>query len=566
MDNPFCKKEFPNVHDGHNYALDIIDGKIPANIWIIAACKRYVNDLRRIEEDEDCPFYFLPEKAEKFLKRVQNFKHAVGHWDNPKIIYEPWQKFAWMNIKGFHAHYSKEVRFRSIHLDVARGNAKSTMASQCTLVDLCCDRPNGNRIYCAATSRTQAGEVLEGAMIMARKNKSYLRKYNVDVMANDILHRASNSFVKSISAEANNADGKIGKLVVTDELHAMQRKLYETLVSGQSKRRDSQIISITTAGYKNDGIGASQRAYAKKVALGEVDDDTFFSLVFCIDDDDDPFAGPEVWIKANPNFGVSVDPVNFEAQAKKAMVNPEDKNGFMIKHLNLYMDSLNQFYEPNKWAALFDEDLKIEQFHGEKCYLAIDIATTTDLCSACLVFYKNGKYYPFWRSFVPEDVTKEVKKQMYKKFIEEGDLETMNGEVIDLQKFYDIILEWVKPFKVEAVHCDPWNASEMMIKFRKDGYEVIDFRMNTGNFSEPMKKIQTAIKLKEVAHNTKGLLYWTLGNVVARYDAADNVYPRKEHEDLKIDTIVAFIMAIAGWINEEEEEELAWEERGLISF
>lgn len=560
----FNNKKYPNVAKGHQYALDIVDKKIPANKWILGACERYLNDIKRIKEDKECPFYFLPEKAERFLRIVQKMHHAVGDWKTPLIIYEPWQCFVWMNVKGFYAHYSEMVRFRTIHLDVSRGNAKSTMASQASLYDLCCDEPNGNRIYCAATSRDQAKEVLEGAQIMARKNKSFLKNFGVDVMAKEILHKASNSFIKSISAQANNADGKIGKTIITDELHAMKRKLFETLQSGQSKRRDSQIISITTSGYQNDGIGASQRAYAKKVALSEVKDDTFFSMVYCIDEKvDDPWGGPEVWIKANPNFGVSVDPVNFAAQAEKAKINPEDKAGFLIKHLNLYLGSANQYYSKEKWRNCKDGTLKISDFYGERCFVAVDIASKVDITSVCYMFKRKEIYYPFYKNYVPEARLEDPSRQNYRRYVEEGDLIATPGESINLLKFYEDLIKDLKKFKVAAVHADPWNSMELMTKLARDRIEVVEFPQRVGTLSEPMKKLNAEMLEERIRHNTGAMLEWCVGNVVAKVDANDNVFPRKEHESFKIDPIVATIMALAGWIQEEEKSSV-YEERGII--
>lgn len=558
----FDKKKYPNCAKGHQYALDILSNKIPANIWVKGSCQRYLNDLKRIKEDKDCPFYFLPEKAEKFLRLVQKMHHAVGHWKSALIIYEPWQCFIWMNIKGFYFYYSNEIRFRTIHLDVARGQAKSTMASQASLYDLCCDNPSGNRIYCAATSRLQAGEVLEGAQIMARKNPSFLDNFKVDVMAKEILHRESNSFVKSISAQANNADGKIGKLIITDELHAMSRKLFETLQSGQSKRRDSQLLSITTAGYENNGIGASQRAYAKKVSLEAVEDDTFFGMVYCIEEKDDPHGGPEIWIKANPNFGVSVDPVNFKAQSSKAKVNPEDKSGFLIKHLNLYLGSPNQYFNVDRWVDCRDTDLNWGRFKGKKCYVGIDIASKVDLTSVCFVFKEKEHFYLFFKSYVPEARTELPSCQNYRRYIEEGDLVATPGEAINLLKFYDSLLLDLRKFN-PIVHADPWNAAELLTKLAKDRIEALEYPMRVSTMSEPMKKLGADILERKVHHNTKTLLEWCLGNVVAKVDANDNVYPRKEHESLKIDPVVAAIMAIGGWVNEGQEESV-YESRGIV--
>lgn len=66
-----------------------------------------------------------------------------------------------------------------------------------------------------------------------------------------------------------------------------------------------------------------------------------------------------------------------------------------------------------------------------------------------------------------------------------------------------------------------------------------------------------------MAHNTGKMLEWNLGNVVAKHDHNDNVFPRKEHESLKIDPIVAGLMPMAAYINDEEKESV-YEKRGLI--
>lgn len=563
MINPFNKEKFPNCHVGHQYALDIVSGKILANKWIIGACNRYLNDLKRIDEDKDCPFYFLPEKAEHFLRVVQKFHHAVGHWENPNIIFEPWQKFIWMNIKGFFSHKTKMVKFRTAHIDVARGNAKSTMASQAALYELCCDNPNGNRIYCAATSRDQAKEVLNGSQIMARKNESYLKHFGVDVRAHEILHPDSNSYMKAISAQANSLDGKIGQLIITDELHAMQRKTFEVLDSGQSKRRDSLLLSITTAGYENSGVGASQRKYAQKVALGDVEDDTFFAMVYCLDEEEHDIWDEKNWIMANPNWKVSVDPDNFSAKAKKAKENPEDQANFKIKHLNIYLGSLNQFYDVVKFKNCRDEKLRLEDLSGCNCFGGIDLSTKIDITSLGLVFNENNEYQFFSYNFIPEKRLEETKNRNYFRYVDQGDLIVTPGEVINYEFIENKIKEISKIVKFKDIHYDPWSATQMAITLSKLGFDMTEFRMSTGNLSEPTKKLQEIMQNRTMRHNNQELLEWCIGNVVAKYDAVGNVFPRKEHDSFKIDPIIAWIMGIAGWVNEDMEESV-YKDRGMV--
>lgn len=566
----FDAKKYPNLAEGHQYAIDILNGTIVSNKYIKGACKRYLKDLENTKGAKTrseakklgVQYYFMPEKAERFLRIVQKFHHAVGHWDSANILFEAWQKFIWVNVKGFYNVDTGMVRFRTAHIDVARGNAKSTMASQAALYELCCDEPNGNRIYCAATSRDQAKEVLNGSQIMARKNKSYLKNFGVDVRAHEILHQRSESYMKAISAQAKSLDGKIGKMVITDELHAMDRKTFETLDSGMSKRQDSLLLSITTAGYATDGVGFSQRKYAQKVVLGEVQDDTFFAMVYRLDEEDTDIYNEEYFIKANPNLGVSVDLENFRAKAKKAKVNPEDSANFKIKHLNMYLDSMNQLFNVHKWKSQRN-DLTLEDFKGEKCYVGIDLASKIDITSVCYMFKRDDKYYPFWKNFIPEERVKEIKNRNYLTYVQEGDLTTTVGEVVNIPMIQEILVADSRLYNFQEVYYDPWSATEMSLRLSAQRLNMIEFKMNTGNLSEPTKKWQANIIADSFRHNSGEMLEWCTGNVVGKYDANGNVFPRKEHEDFKIDPIVAGVMSLAGWIKQELEESV-YESRGIV--
>lgn len=569
------KEKYPNLAEGHKYALDIVAGRIVANVWVKGACQRYLDDIKRIKkinswEELDkykgpqvIPFIFIPEAAEHFLKTVQRFDHPVGHWSSAKIKYEPWQKFIWMNIKGFFSTKTRMVRFRTAHIDVARGNAKSTMASQAALYEFT-DKPNGDRVYCAATSRDQAKEVLNGSQIMADKNPRFCKKFGVDVRAHEILQKKTNSYMKAISAQAKSLDGKIGKLIITDELHAMQRETFETLDSGMSKRNDSLLLSITTAGYASDGVGFSQRRYAQKVALGEIEDETFFAMVYRLDEDEEEnFLDETIWIKANPNLGVSVDIDNFRAKALKAKENPEDAPNFKIKHLNLYMDSLNQLFNVSKWKVCRDESLKLEDFVGEKCYVGIDLASKIDITSVCYMFRRDEIYYVFWKNFIPKERLKHPKCRMYHRYIEEGDLIALEGEIINIPKIEDIIIEDSRKFRFIDVFYDPWNATELSIRLTQNNIPMTEFKMNIGNLSEPTKAYQANIIANKFRHNTGEMMNWCCSNVVGKRDANDNIFPRKEKEENKIDPKIASIMAMAGWVKQEMDESV-YESRGVV--
>ena len=142
-------------------------------------------------------------------------------------------------------------------------------------------------------------------------------------------------------------------------------------------------------------------------------------------------------------------------------------------------------------------------------------------------------------------------------------LTTTPGEAINYPKLLEYFLKMNSRFKFLGVHYDPWSASEFSQRAAMKGVNMIEFRMTTANFSEPMKSLDAKIREGVMRHPGSGLDKWCMGNVVAKRDANDNVFPRKENEKLKIDLAISKIMSLAGWIQDEQKES-CYEKRGII--
>ncbi|RTL04466.1 hypothetical protein EKK58_10415, partial [Candidatus Dependentiae bacterium] len=427
----------------------------------------------------------------------------------------------------------------------------SSMASQCGLFFLALDNPAGNQISCFATKQDQARIVLDSARAMAKKNGSFLVKTGTKVLAHKITHKDSNSEMRAMSSESKSLDGLADVLAIMDELHSMSRALFDVVTSGMSKRNDSLTLCITTAGDNLDGVGFSQSAYAKKVALREIEDDQMFSIVYCAEETDDIY-DETTWRKANPNYGVSVDPITFKAKALKAKEVPADEKNFKIKHLNMWVQEYNSFFDTNRWEVGSVPEAKLSDFYGKRCKIGVDIASHIDLTSIGYVFKEDGKYFVFDRSFIPEETVRKAKSTLYDNCIGQGFLTQTKGEAINQDEIRNILHADSKLFKVDEYLLDPWNAVALIQFLKLKGLNVSEFRMNVANLSEPTKKFDAAIREGKVFHNGSPLLKWSLGNVVVKYDAADNVFPRKSSEKLKIDPVIALLMAFASWVQEED--------------
>lgn len=550
-------KKYPYCFKGHQYALDIVEGKITACTFVIGACKRY---LREVEEDILRSWYFDWDAAEKFLRLVQKFQHVIGHWPTKNIVFEPWQCWIWMNIMGFKNKSTGLRKFRTAHIEIARGNAKSAMASQASLYFLALDKPNGNLVSTVATKKEQARIVLDSARAMALKNSSFLRNTGVKVLAHTIVHPKSNSQVRALASESSGLDGLNDVLAVCDELHAMKRDTFEVITSGMSKRSDSLTLCITTAGSDVHSVGCSQSAYAKKVASGDVDDESFFAVVYCLDKDDD-WEDEKNWIKPNPNLGVSVDIVKMRSNIKKAIETPADIPNIKIKNMNMWISEAQAYYDPEIWDKCYDPNLKLEDFKGKRCRMGLDLASHIDITSEALVFPEGDGFAIFTRDFIPEDTIKKAKNMLYDDCVAKGFLTATPGVAINYDKIREIAKKDAETFRVEECLYDAWNATETAQKL-SNKIEMVKIAMNVANMSEPMKKLDALMRKGKIRHMGSPLVRWCLGNVVAKEDHNQNVYPRKSHEKLKIDPIIAILIALAGYLQEEVKESV-YENRGV---
>lgn len=194
-------------------------------------------------------------------------------------------------------------RYRTAYNEVARKNAKSTVSSGIGLYMAGADGEGGAEVYSAATTRDQARIVFNDAVNMIKQSKAALgRLMEFNKMA--IFQERTASKFEPLSSDANNLDGLNIHCAIVDELHAHRtRAVWDVLETATGARSQPLLFAITTAGFNKEGICYDTRDYATKVLNGIVEDDSFFAIIYTLDDEDDPF-DESVWQKANPGLGV----------------------------------------------------------------------------------------------------------------------------------------------------------------------------------------------------------------------------------------------------------------------
>jgi phage terminase large subunit-like protein len=118
-------------------------------------------------------------------------------------------------------------------------------------------------------------------------------------------------------------------------------------------------------------------------------------------------------------------------------------------------------------------------------------------------------------------------------------------------------------FNVRQVAFDPWQATQLASHMLERGLPMVETRATVSNFSEPMKMLEALVLKGALEHDGDPVLEWMMSNVVAHLDAKENIYPRKERAENKIDGVVALIMALGRALSQRDGASV-YEDRGVM--
>jgi phage terminase large subunit-like protein len=542
------------------YAKQVVAGKIVAGMFTRQACQRQLDDLQRAKKK--WPYRFDSKAAARPCRFLEKLPHVKGKWakDRKRLKLEPWQCFWITTSFGWLRKSDSTRRYRTLYMEVARKNAKSTIASGLALYMLALDGEAGAECYSAATKKDQARIVFDAARKMALACPRYLKKYNVQVLAHALTQESTGSKFVAIDAEARTQDGLNPHCTIYDELHAARdRALFDVMDSATGSREQPLMIIITTAGSDQAGVCYEQRNYTVKILSGVFADETFFGIIYTIDDSDD-WADEKCWPKANPNLGVSVSIEDMRGRARKARQSPASLNAFKTKKLDVWVSADSAWMDMGEWNAAGDPSLVEDDFALDECVAGLDLASKIDIAARVNIYRRTIKekahYFAFGKFYLPESVIEGGGNDHYTGWHDQGFLTSTPGNVIDFDEIEDDIIILPSVINLREVAYDPHQATQMISHLVAEAIVCVEMRPTVLNFSEPMKEIQALVKVGRFHHTGDPVLAWMVSNVVCHTDKKDNIYPNKARAENKIDGVVAMIMAIGRLILDEESDDM----------
>lgn len=547
IDQVFPKRVVQEYIDG------VLAGDIVVSKPVRMAVERHVDDLKNAHVRG---LKFDEERATEACDYFPGIgRHTLGEWDREPFVLSGWQAFIVWVVFGWKWIKSGHRRYRKAFIEIARKNGKSSFSAAVGNMMLFFDDPveSGAEIYCVATKEDQAQIVFKEMVRQVKASRALMKRAEVRKAPAAINYPAKNGSIRVLGSDSEGTDGLNPHLVIIDELHAWRerhRDLKEKLSSGGGARRQPLELMITTAGSNESNLWIEEETYAISVLEGAVDgrivDDTYFAFIARIDPGDDPF-DEACWPKANPNFEISVKPEYLRHQANEAKHKPTSKSIFLRYHCNRIVSSSERMICPEAWKK-GNRPLSIE--YGMVGYGAIDVGRTNDFFAVSSVFPFHDEqgeidhYELMSKAWCCKDGSLNVQAEPFRSWINRGLLICHEGDSVNYKEIYSEIAELDQLYDIASWAFDEsWASVIGQHLVDEMGLNVVKFPQNAKKYNPIIQQFQTDLAAGRIIHGHDELLSWQATNLLSKEDNEGRVMPGKRLRHLKVDGMVAVLMA-----------------------
>lgn len=528
------------------YAWDVLNGRIVACRYVRLACARHFRDIaeqsrRGITWRKDWALYAI-----NFFSDYLH--HGKGEWAGTPVRLGPWQAFIIGSVYGWMAKDGYR-RFRTVYNEVARKNGKSTTLAGVGLYGLVADKEIGAEVYSAATRKDQARIIFDAAKMMVRASPGLSAR--IGLFKNNLSIDQTGSKFEPLSADDRTLDGLNPHLVLVDELHKHKsRAVLDVLDTALGARRQPLLWIITTAGDDSpETVYAQENAYAIQVLEGVVEDDSYCAFIATLDEGD-RWDNPKVWIKANPNLGVSVKLSDLKRQAAKAAHSPPALMAFKRLRMNVRTSDVTRAIDMDVWRRNSDGPFDPASLLGRPFFGGLDMSSKIDLTAWVKLYPPRGeerKWAVVCRFWMPADTVEEKSDRdrvQYQRWINEGLIEATAGNVIDHNEIQAAVMEDCRQFEPFSIAYDPWNATQLAVALAAEGLPMFEFIQGIKSYTAPTKELEALVLGTRLNHGDNPVLAWMANSLHVRRDSNENHMPSKKHSTGRIDGVTALIMAI----------------------
>lgn len=563
----------------------VLRGEIPV-------CREISMEMNRIDELIANPGIWYDDKAiDGFIAYCEN-ELTLTNGEDLKLLdsFKLWaeQIFGWYYFKERSVYVpsengrggrwvTKRIKKRLVntqYLIVARGAAKSMYASVLQNYFLNVDTTTTYQV-CTAPTMKQADEVMSPIRTAIARSRGPLYRFLTEgSLQNTTGSRANRvklaSTKKGIQNFLTNSSLEVRPMKV-DALQGLRVKVatvdewlsgdirenpIECLQQGADKQQgadeannDWLIVAISSEGTVRNGCGDTIKMELTKILKGEYPNRKVSIWWYKLDSIDE-VNNPDMWVKAQPNLGVTVTYETYHDAVEKAEKVPAERNDILAKRFGLPMEGFTYFFT-------YEETLpqkRKRDYWRMPCSMGADLSQGDDFCSFVFLFpLGRGEFGIKTRNYITEyTITKlpGAMRQKYDEFLAEGSLIVMPGTVLDMMEVYEDLDQHIIEceYDVRSLGYDPYNAREFVQRWEQENGPFGIEKVIQGSKTEsvPLGELKKLAEQRALLFDEQ-LMSFAMGNAITIEDTNGNRKLLKKRYEAKIDPVASLMDAFVAW-------------------
>lgn len=541
------------------------------NLYEVLAVRKFFRLLDR--------YVWKPEKVRMYIRFYENLKFS-GLKGRRKYRLTPIQVFQFASMLGFYENVEvtdddgrKKVLPRRVVreaiLFVPRKFGKTTGSASLPVFELLFG-DNNAQCFVGANSYKQAQICFREIKKIVKQfdpNKKYFKTTREHIEWMDTNSLGKESYCECLTGGGDTKDGLAASLVIFDEYaqakyvkdHSDGAELLQVLQSSMGTRWEPLTVIITTASRVPDGPFAFMLENAKRVLLGEWEDDSQFASLFMPDEWDmseEHYGDERIWRMCNPHIGVTVQNRYYADVWQKALHDPEVMLEFKTKLLNVFVQDGAQQWLPGSLIRKLMTAGRIESLTGRpEAMVSIDLSVSDDFSCVCYTVYNRvqRRFSAFCDFYIPEETLNEhPNKELYKVWVRAGWLKVCKGAVIDGRMIVEDIVRNNKYVRILQIGYDAYKSKEVVNMLSAAVQALGGVPDNVmravpqtyGAFTSPVETLEIAAKSlpTRIDFGDNGIVAYCFDNAFLDEDKMENKKPIKRKRNLKIDAVVCVLM------------------------